>query len=69
MSCARCVVLVTYFPRSIRRASYVVNREDYDIVFFLNILMIFQREYNRVLVPTPGCIEQSQLDQSTQKPD
>ena len=28
--------------------------------FFCNILMIFQREYNRVPVPTPGWIEQNQ---------
>ena len=59
-SCARCVVLVTYSPRSINYVLYVVEREIYDIVFFINILMIFQREYKRVLVPTPGWIEQNQ---------
>ena len=28
--------------------------EDYDIIFFINILLIFRGEYNRVLVPTLG---------------
>ena len=28
------------------------EREDYSCLYFLNILMIFQREYNRVLAPT-----------------
>jgi len=32
------------------------EREDYDIVLFINILMILQREYNKVLVPTVGKI-------------
>jgi len=48
------VVLGTYYPQSIGYVSCVAEREDYDIIFFINDLMIFQREYNRVLVPTPG---------------
>ena len=61
--------LPTYYLRYFGYVSCVIEREDYYFLFFLNISMIFQREYNRVLVPTPGWIEQNQWKQFTQDPN
>jgi len=63
VSCAWAAsfLLPIYYARLIGYVSCVIEREDYCSFFFCNILMIFLREYNGVvLVPTPGWIKQNQ---------
>ena len=71
--CVSCACFVTRavntnYLRYVGYVLFVTEREDYFCLYFLNILMIFQRECNRVLVPTPGWIEQNHIYQSTQNP-
>ena len=40
MGCARLAMLVTHLPQLIGYVHLTFKREDYDIVFFINILMI-----------------------------
>ena len=49
-------LLPTYLPQLIHYVRVMFEREDYDIELFINILMILQREYNEVVVPTVGII-------------
>ena len=70
VSCAHFAMRSIYILYTIGLIRIVREQERglFFLIFF-NILMIFQREYNRVLIPTPGWIEQNQRNQSTQNPN
>jgi len=56
---SRCTCYLPTTYDSLARC-HVESRVRIIRPFFRNILMIFQREYNQVLVPTPGGIEKNQ---------
>ena len=70
VSCA-CFDMHSIYILSTIQLLCIVRKRERGLFFliFFTILMIFPRDYNRVLVPTPGWIEQNQLNQSTQNPN